>query len=132
MGKVLGIDYGTKEMGFAVSDDDQKQAFVFGSVVADECIAQVESMIAEQDLERIVLGLPLTMDGKEGPQTEAVRAFGDSLHELLNLEIAYVDERLSTKMFSMGKKTREQIGVDDHTLAAQEILQTYLDSKKNT
>lgn len=129
MGKVLGIDYGTKDMGIAVSDDDQKQAFVFESVKASKSVEQIGSIIKEQDISLIVLGLPLTMDGNEGPQTDAVRAFGDSLKEAYGLDVEYVDERLSTKMFG-DRRTHIQVGLDDHTLAAQEILQSYLGSKQ--
>lgn len=130
MGKILGIDYGTKEMGLAVSDEEQRQAFVFDSVVADNALAEIEEVISSEDIEKVVLGLPLTMDGEEGPQTDAVRAFGDSLHEMIGIAVDYTDERLSTKMFNMGAKIRKQVGMDDHMLAAQEILQSYLDGNK--
>ena len=96
---ICGLDLGDKTIGFAVSDLRRQVAtpvLVIRRVKFTEDAARLLALVAERALAGIVLGLPLNMDGSEGPRVQSTRAFARNLMKLTDLPITYWDERLST------------------------------------
>jgi putative holliday junction resolvase len=98
-GKLLGLDLGTKTIGVAISDGMRYSATPLETVrrtkfTADA--ARLIELVAENQASGIVLGLPLNMDGSEGPRAQSTRAFARNLAPKLTIPIVFWDERLST------------------------------------
>ena len=96
---ICGLDLGDKTIGFAVSDLRRQVAtpvLVIRRVKFTEDAARLLALVAERQIAGIVLGLPLNMDGSEGPRVQSTRAFARNLLKLTDLPITYWDERLST------------------------------------
>ena len=134
--KVMAIDLGDVRTGVAVSD---VTGFLAGrSVTITECSRErlmelILEMIEKEKPGEVVLGLPINMDGTEGPRAEKSRIFGESLGEKCGLPIKYCDERGSSitanrLLSDAGKKKGKQRAKVD-AVAAAVILQSYLDSR---
>ncbi len=98
-GALIGLDLGTKTIGVAVSDPDRRVATAVGTIRRTKFSADAERVLAlagERAVAGFVLGLPLNMDGSEGPRAQATRAFARNFARLTDLPIALWDERLST------------------------------------
>ena len=96
---ICGLDLGDKTIGFAVSDLRRQVAtpiLVIRRVKFTQDATQLLALLAERQLAGIVLGLPLNMDGSEGPRVQSTRAFARNLERLTPLPITFWDERLST------------------------------------
>lgn len=136
MGRVLGIDYGDKRMGFAISDELEVVATPLGvhtRVRKGDDVEAVLQICADRAVERIVVGHPLNMNGSSGPAVEKVAAFVERLAAETDVEIDLWDERMSTisaeRVLIEGNMSRmRRKGVIDK-LAAQIILQNFLDSQ---
>jgi putative Holliday junction resolvase len=135
--RYLSIDYGNKITGLAICD--QTESFVsplMAIPTSKAIIGKIIEIIKAENVEAIVLGLPLNMDDSVGPQAKKVQAFAGEIQKQIDTPVFFQDERLSTfaaegKMIDMdltrkGKKRR----ID--ALAAAEILQAFLDSKNAT
>lgn len=97
--RLLGLDLGTKTIGLAVSDAMWTVASPLSTIKRSKFTqdaAELLGICAEQDIGGLVLGLPLNMDGSEGPRVQATRAFQRNLEKLTDLPVAFWDERLST------------------------------------
>jgi len=137
--RAVGIDFGTVRIGVAVSDDLGMLAHPFETVPAKDpaaAIDRVVEIVPQRKAEVVVLGLPLNMDGSEGPAVKKVRKFKDKLGKALpaTVEIVEEDERLTTvsasdKLSDSGHSDRDQAESIDQAAAA-EILQTYLDYRE--
>lgn len=135
--RTMGLDVGTKTVGVAVSDalGLTGQAVVTvrrTNLKAD--LAELERLAREHEVTRVVIGLPLNMDGTEGPRAEASRAFGRRVEERLGLPVEFWDERLTTVAAhrtlleaDLSRQKRKQV-VD--RLAAAFILQGWLDARR--
>jgi putative Holliday junction resolvase len=98
-GKLLGLDLGTKTIGVAVSDGMRYSATPLETIRRQKFTAdalRLVELIAENRAVGIVLGLPLNMDGSEGPRVQSTRAFARNLGKLVTVPIVFWDERLST------------------------------------
>jgi putative Holliday junction resolvase len=98
-GALIGLDLGTKTIGVAVSDPDRKLATAVETIARTAFTAdakRVLALAAERSVVGFVLGLPLNMDGSEGPRAQSTRAFARNFAKLTELPIAFWDERLST------------------------------------
>ena len=133
--RILGVDYGDSRVGLAVSDEMRVLASPLPPLQTGsmrKTIDEVAKVARETDAEVIVVGLPLNMNGTEGPQAGKVRAFGSKLGEVSGAEIVYKDERLTTvqahRAFDQAgvSKSRRSRLVD--SVSAQIILQSYLDA----
>lgn len=136
--RILGIDYGNRRTGVAVSDETEFLASSVGNVVESDpakTAEKVADIYREQNAGKIVLGLPKNMDGSSGFRVEHTMRFKELLEELLpGVEIVLYDERMTTLAAAQymnitdvrGKKRKNTID----TLAAKIILQDYLDSQK--
>lgn len=128
--RYLGIDYGEKRIGIAVSDPAGKIAFpqkvIFnrGNV---HILAQLKELIDAESVSKIIVGLPLGSAGQDTEQTAAVRKFTEQLRSAVNVPLEFENELLTTHLV-------EQAGVKkEHTdeAAAALILQSYLDRQNN-
>jgi putative holliday junction resolvase len=109
-GVLIGLDLGTKTIGVATSDPDRRLATAVTTIARKKFSADADQLLklaAERQTVGFVLGLPLNMDGSEGPRAQSTRAFGRNLAALTPLPIALWDERLSTAAVE-----RELIGAD--------------------
>ena len=135
MGRILAIDYGEQRIGLALSDPLKIFASPYKTIInknKDHSINLIENIIKIEDVELIVVGLPLAMSGKSTDQTLKVKKFADKLL-IEGFKIEYVDERWSSKaakrsIVEQGFKTGHNKSVVDQTAAAL-FLQQYLDQK---
>src|SRR6187200_3407925 len=98
-GALMGLDLGTKTIGVAISDAGRRIASPLLTIRRTKFKADAETLLkyaAENTVAALVLGLPLNMDGSEGPRVQATRAFARNLSGLTTLPIVFWDERLST------------------------------------
>ncbi len=137
--RILGIDYGDVRVGLALSDPTELLAGGIGAVKItgmNDAVTQIAKIVAEKDVKKTVIGLPLNMNGSAGDSAAKIRVFGNKLAAACpGLEIEYLDERRSSILAAgfmdetgtFGKKRKQAVD----TLSAQIILQTYLDQQKN-
>lgn len=138
MKRILGIDYGNKRIGIAVSDPMQIIAssikFIPNNKHKYENIVRLMNDI---DVELIIVGLPLNLKGERASKVKEVEEFVNNLKELTNLKIIEWDERYSTKiakdtMIQMGLRKKQRMDKSKiDSMAAAIILQSYLDSIKH-
>jgi putative Holliday junction resolvase len=130
----LGVDLGKVRVGLAVSDPQGMFAQPLAVVPRDAATEEIAFHAAHLEVEQIVVGIPVRLDGEWGPEAEEAESFASALGHRTGLPIELWDERLSTKeaervMRAVGKKAREQRGVVDKVAAAI-ILQSFLDSRR--
>jgi putative holliday junction resolvase len=125
--KILGIDYGSKRIGLAISDETQTLARELAIVPPKEFWQQVGNIVEQEGIERVIVGLPLNLSGKPTDKTREVQGFSDQLQQLLVVPIEFMDERLSSAMAEHLPGGRQ----NTDSLAAQIILQNYLDKIKS-
>jgi putative holliday junction resolvase len=133
--RLIALDHGARRIGVAVADMETGMAFARRAIQRrnlDHDLALVRELCTSEGVERIVIGLPLNMDGTEGPQAAAARAFGSLLSDA-GLEVIYEDERLSSweaaeRLGASGRRPQRGSGELDST-AARVILQQYLDAR---
>ena len=133
-GALIGLDLGTKTIGVATSDPDRRLATGVETVARKTFTADAQRLLAlaaERKAVAFVLGLPINMDGSEGPRAQSTRAFARNFARLTALPIAFWDERLSTAAVErdliaadMSRARRAEV-IDQH--AAIFILQGALD-----
>ena len=120
-GALIGLDLGTKTIGVAVSDPDRRLATGVATVQRKAFKADAAHLIAiagrAPAAVGFVLGLPINMDGSEGPRAQSTRAFARNLSSLTDLAIALWDERLSTAAVE-----RELIGMDMSRARRAEVI----------
>jgi len=140
MGPLIGIDPGTKTLGIAVSDALRLIASPAEIIPRGKKFAptlrRLEELIEERGAVGLVIGLPLNMDGTEGPRAQASRALANNITKSKNIPIALFDERLSSAQAERGmieadlSRARRAELID--ASAAAVILQTALDRIANT
>lgn len=133
-GKILGLDLGTKTIGVAISDGMRYSATPLETIKRTKFTQDAEriiELIAQNQVVALLLGLPLNMDGTEGPRVQSTRAFARNLAPKVNLPIAFWDERLSTsavtRMMIEADMRRDRRAEVVDKLAASYILQGALD-----
>ena len=132
--RYLAIDYGDKRTGLAICDHAETIASPLAVIQGQkDLLKKIADVVETENVEAIVLGLPLNMDDSQGPQVKLVFKFADQLKEHLNIPIHFQDERLSTfsaeeKLavadFTRGKKKKRLDAV-----AAATILEAFLEQK---
>ena len=136
--KIFTIDYGKKRVGLAVSDPAEQIALalpIYKWKDDGNDAARLAELALEQEAEEIVVGLPINMDDTIGPAAERVLDFVEELKAFVSVPIVTWDERLSSaeaedrlRGVELGhKKKREHI----NTVAAQVILETYMQNRRN-
>jgi len=133
-GALIGLDLGTKTIGVAASDPDRRVATGVETVARTKFAADAGRLLAlaaERKAAGFVLGLPINMDGSEGPRAQSTRAFARNMAKLTELPIALWDERLSTAAVEReliaadASRAKRKAVIDQH--AAIFILQGALD-----
>ena len=133
-GKLLGLDLGSKTLGVAISDGMRYSATPLETIARSKFTAdaaRIAVLVAENSAVGIVLGLPLNMDGSEGPRAQSTRSFARNLAQKLEGPIVFWDERLSTSAVTRTlieadvRRDRRAAVVDK--LAASYILQGALE-----
>ena len=138
MVRILGLDPGEKRIGVAISDSlgiTAQGLEVINYTEPAEAFNKIEKICLAYDVQRIVVGNPLNMSGREGPAAEAARLFAEMLQQKLHLEVIMVDERLSSvsadkTLAATGAKRKKRRKIKD-MLAAALILETYLSAQQN-
>src|SRR3989344_6612058 len=125
--RYLGIDYGEKRIGVAVSDPLGRIAFpkktIFNRGMA-KVMAEFRALVEEEKISLVVLGLPIGLDGKDTDQTLRVRDFAENLKKELKIEVKFENEMLTTH-YVEGPGLIKKEHTDE--AAAAVILQSYLD-----
>ena len=140
--RIIGLDYGTKTVGVAVSDSLGITAHAVETITRKEenklrqTLARIEALIDEYNVEEIVVGLPKNMNNTIGERAEACRDFADKLERRTGLPVIMWDERLTTVsadnvLKECGVRRENRKAVVDK-IAAVFILQGYLDYKSNS
>ena len=135
--RIMGLDYGDKTVGVAISDELLLTAQPVETIQRErpaklrKTFVRIDALIVEYDVERIVLGLPKRMNNEEGERCERTRELGDQLAKRTGIAIIYQDERLTTKeadaVLDEGGVRKENCKEYIDKLAASLILQGYLD-----
>ncbi len=143
MSKYLGIDYGIRRVGIAISDAGLTISFPRDHILNDNMLLKkLSTIVREEEIKKIVIGMPVAMSGENSDQTEITKIFSDKLRKFLekdgiNADIDFIDERLTSRMagaeiirtVARKSKRREKGLVDE--MSAQIILQNYLDRERN-
>ena len=134
---VAAIDFGRKRIGLAITDTDGRGAYPVGIVERrslKEDLDAIRSQLAERRVSRIVVGLPLNMDGTEGPSARAARAFAEHLGTATGVAVEMFDERLTSveaeeRLRSASISRSGKKAVRD-AVAATVILEGWLESRR--
>ncbi len=137
MKKIVGIDFGLRRIGIAISDEQQKLSFPKGNINfnkdIDKVILELKVLINLDDVEHFVVGLPLSQRGNETPMSLNAKEFAKNLEKITGIKVELFDERLTSKFAhnllkesNMNRKKRAK-HVDQ--VAAYIILQNFLDCK---
>lgn len=138
MNRVIALDIGQKRIGIAVSDPLNMFSIgltTIGRVPEKEAIEQIRSICDDYNINKIIAGLPINMNGTSGSQVDDINKFIDKLRSGINIDICFQDERLTSvlaKKILIGQNispSRNKQMVDKK--AAELILQQYLDSNAN-
>jgi putative Holliday junction resolvase len=121
--RVLALDHGTARIGCALSDPSGTLATPLPVIEPPEPRAVAE-LVAQYEVERIVVGLPLHLSGEEGSQAALARTFCAELEKILDIPVETYDERLTTRMAEASR--REGATAAPDSLAAAHLLQAYL------
>lgn len=135
--RILGLDYGAKRVGVAISDELGLTAQGIATIAVrsrKQLLGEVEIIVRSRGVETIVIGYPLRLDNSEGIQCEKVKAFARSLSASLAVPVVLHDETLTTKeaeeiLHSSGMRWKRRKEAVDK-LAACLILQSYLDAAR--
>jgi putative Holliday junction resolvase len=119
MSKILGIDYGQSKVGLALADMETKTAVPLTVVDLKDLEPKIQDLIKFEEIKKIIVGLPLGMNGQETPQTKEALAFINQIKSIFKIEVIAEDERLTSVQ-------AQSVGKDD-AVAAMYILQSYLD-----
>ena len=136
VGRVLALDHGTRRVGVAVSDSVRMTAQPHGTLDRDdpELLNRLREMVDDLDVDEIVVGLPVSLDGTEGPSAIAARAFAGEVGAATGHEVVLHDERFSTAtaeriLLEADVRRKKRKDVRDR-LAAAVFLQSYLDAQE--
>lgn len=133
--RILALDYGTKRIGVALSDElgwTAQPLETFERRTLDRDIAHITSLVESHEVGRVVLGFPLQLDGREGPAIQAMREFVARLEKELPVPLVLWDERMTTKaaedlLIAANVSRKKRKGAVDRVAAAI-LLQSYLAS----
>ena len=135
---LLGLDFGDKTIGIAVSDKSKTIATPIITIKRKGVLKDIEkllSILKEYDVGGIILGMPLSLDGSENERTEKVRKFAKEIIKCKDIKIAFQDERYSSdviyKELRKNSISKDKIKKKIDQMAASYILQGFLDNAKH-
>ena len=132
--RLIALDVSDSTIGVAIADPDQRVASPLATIARKKFrddAARLASLIGERKIGGLIIGLPVNMDGSEGPRCQSVRAFAANLVKLIDLPISFWDERMSTQAIERAMiaadvtRARRARAIDQ--AAAAYILQGFLD-----
>jgi len=134
-GRLLGIDFGTKRLGIAISNQEQTISSPlenYTRLVPEVDAATIKELAEEYGAIGLVVGLPVHMSGDEGKQAERAREFGNWLSQTINLPVQFWDERFTSAIaesyLMQSELSQDQRKARLDKLSAQVMLQTFLDA----
>ena len=136
--RLIGIDHGKKNIGIAISDENHNIATPLTTIEFTQLkhfLIEIKNIIKENNVEAIVVGNPINMDGSIGPRAQSAKDFSKSLTKQLSIPVTLWDERLSSEGAYKGMSelsiniTKKQKKLDENSAAF--ILQGFLDYYKN-
>ena len=138
MGRLLALDVGEKRVGVALCDETQTLArplLTLNRASKKEDFTRLAALCREHSIEKVIVGLPKTLRGEEGPQAQKVRRYAAELQAALDLPIEFWDERYSSvdaqeRLTTSSRKARAKGDID--SAAAAIILQEYLDALRGS
>jgi putative pre-16S rRNA nuclease len=132
--RILALDHGSKRIGVAVSDETKTIAQPLEYILTEpfaDFLARLKKILAEKEIDLIILGLPRNMDGSHGPAAQKVETFAAALKLAIAVPIKMADERLTSKMANriliQGNVRRDKRKEKVDKMAAAILLQSYLD-----
>ena len=134
--RYLAIDYGTKRTGLALCDPSETIVSPLTVIVGRKnLIEKIIETIARENIEGVVFGLPLNMDGTTGPQAKMTMRFAEELKKCTSVPVYFQDERLSSfvaeEKLAPAEFTRKKKAKRLDAIAAAQILETFLEQKKS-
>ncbi len=129
MSKILAIDYGTKNIGLALTDESANFAFAYQTLKNNgerQTIQELKKIINQENVHKIILGWPTDLNSRQTATTKLVKKFSQKLKQDLNLPIILFDERLTSVQ---AKQRQNKNKKDLDVLSAQLILETWLKNK---
>jgi len=137
--RALGIDYGTRRVGLALSDQTRTIATGYKTIqYNDRVYTEIARIVDSEDVDIIILGLPVSIEGGDSKKAKEVRRFASDLEKEVHVPIIFQDESYTSKdaldtMIAMNTKQKQRRNkgrIDE--MAAALILQSYLDSEQHT
>ncbi len=138
--RVLGIDYGDSKVGISVNDELNITAIPITTIMYkgdnEILFKELEKYIKQYNIQKIIVGMPINMNGTKGPRVERTNEFIEKLTHNFKIEVDTIDERLTTSysnriLFELGANKKKKKKVED-TMSAVYILQNYIDKQKKT
>jgi putative Holliday junction resolvase len=125
--RILAIDHGSARCGCALCDPTETIVHPIDPVEPPD-VAKIAEIVSGERVERVVVGLPLGLDGSEGEQARIVREFSAELEGAIEVPVDLYDERLTTVLAGASRRAGARAAED--SLAAAHLLQSYLDSRE--
>jgi putative Holliday junction resolvase len=125
--RILALDYGTARIGCAISDPSETLARPL-AVLEPPDPHGVAELVGAHEVELVVVGMPLQLNGREGEQAEATRRFSEELERLIDVPVDAYDERLTTRMAQASRRVGARAPED--ALAAAHLLEAYIASRR--
>ncbi len=122
--RILALDYGMARIGCAISDPTGTLATPIAAVEPSE-VADVARLVTEREVEKIVVGLPVSLSGQDSGQTELTRTFAADLAEAVAVPVETWDERFTTRMAAQTRRDTGA-GAAEDSIAAAHLLESYL------
>lgn len=139
MGRLVAIDYGQKRIGIAITDPKQRVALPHKTLLASRQLLDTAKLLVKEltslsPIDKIIIGLPLEMSGREGFMAEEVKKFSKLLESLCSIPLVFWDERLSSKqaeraLQGLDYNRKKRASLSDSTAACL-ILQSFLELNK--
>lgn len=134
MGKVLGIDYGLKRCGIAISDEERSWAFpreTLDATSENDLINRIVQLVGDERVEEIVVGKPRAQAGSDTEMTQKTAAFVEELSDHVAIPVRTVDERMTSRFAERMLQESQKSGAtaDRDAVAAAAILQMYLQTR---
>ena len=130
-GRVLGVDYGTRRVGLALSDALGIAAHPYDVIAADGAATRIGEIVALEGVARVVVGLPTGLGGAEGPSAAGARALAEEVRNIVAIPVSLADERFTSKIAERalieGDVRRAQRKRRVDKVAAAVMLQAVLD-----
>jgi len=136
--RTLALDYGERRIGVAISDPTGIIAQPLETISAHaggrDALERIAELVRSHEVEQIVVGLPVHMNGRKGPEVERAKAFGERVRKRAGVDVAYLDERWTSveatrALDETGVKRKDQRGKVD-PIAASILLRTWLEMKR--